>query len=335
MFRLENATYLWLWIILPIFAFGFWYFIKENTLLLKKWGNDEIVKSLTKGLEVKYSKVRYVIWLCAFGIAVFGLANPQWGFNNEELKRNAGDVYIALDISRSMDVQDIPPSRLIRAKKYAIDLIQSLKGNNIGIILFAESAYMQIPLTNDYAAAIMMINAASTDLAGSQGTNIKAVADLIKKTNEKQDNATGHLILITDGEDHEGDAIEAIKLLTDEGFTSYCVAAGTKEGGYIAEGNGYKMDEMGKPIVSKINVELINDIAKVGNGRAFGVEDGKSIETISEDIANGAKSEKTTKTFNQYNSYFQWFVFLSLLLFIAEFIFEKWYYLKKLDNNYE
>lgn len=331
MFRLENTTSLWLLLLLPLLVIGITYTIKKRADLLKKWGNDDIIRSLTKGLDVRYTNIRYGLLLAAIALGIIALANPQWGYSNENLKRNAVDVFVALDISKSMDVEDIAPSRIIRAKKIAIDLIQSLKGNNIGLIFFAGSAYMQMPLTSDYAAAIMMVNAASTDLAGTQGTNINAIADLIKRTNEKNGNSNANLIIITDGEDHEGAAVDAIQSLTNDGITTYCIGAGTVEGGPIHEGNGYKMDEDNKPILSKLNVDLINDIAKAGNGRAFGLDDDKAVNTIYDDVLKGTKSEKSSKSFNQYNSYFQLFVFMAMALLIAEYILSKWYHLQNTE----
>ncbi len=332
-FRLEHDEYLWALLLLPIVYFASNYFLNKRKNIFEKWGNDNVIKSLTKGIDHSKDKLRNLLLLLSVLFATIALINPQWGFNNEHLKTNASDIYVALDVSKSMDVQDVTPSRLIRSKKYAIDLIEALKGNNIGLIVFAGSAYMQMPLTSDYAAAIMMVNAANTDVAGTQGTNINAVADLVKRASEKQGSSGSKLIIITDGEDHEGASIDAIESLKKQNVITYCIGAGTPNGGYIPNGQSYKLDENNKPIVSKINVDLINDIAKSGGGRAYGVEDEKSIETIYNDIANEGKSEKTTKVFNQYKSYFQIFLFLALCLLIAEYILSKWYHLENKKNE--
>jgi Ca-activated chloride channel homolog len=329
MFRFEHTLYLWLLALIPLMVFMVFSAIKKRENIFSKWGNESIMKSLVKGYDDSKAKLRYGLWMLAFLFAFTGMSNPQWGFESEALKTNGTDVYVAIDISKSMDANDIAPTRMIRAKKYAIDLIQKLKGNNIGLILFAGSAYMQIPLTSDYAAAVMMVNASNTDQAGTQGTNINAVADLINRASEKQPNPPSHLILITDGEDHEGDAIEAVKNLAANGTATYCIGVGTTEGGNIPEGNGFKLDDNQLPVLTRLNASLVNDIAKNGNGRAFGVEDENSINVIFDDLANAKKSEKTSRSFNQYNSFFQIFLFLSLCLLALEYMFSKWYYLKK------
>lgn len=127
MFRLENTTSLWLLLLLPLLVIGITYTIKKRADLLKKWGNDDIIRSLTKGLDVRYTNIRYGLLLAAIALGIIALANPQWGYSNEYLKRNAVDVFVALDISKSMDVEDIAPSRIIRAKKLPLTLYNPSK----------------------------------------------------------------------------------------------------------------------------------------------------------------------------------------------------------------
>lgn len=320
MFRLENETYLLLLLLIPLLAWASFYITKQRVNLYKKWKNEDVLKKLVIGISSNNSKIKLSVFLTATSLMIVSLSNPQLGKRSDSLTKSSTDIYIALDISKSMDAIDVSPTRLIKAKKYLVDFIENNKGNNFGIILFAGSAYLQMPLTSDYAAAIMMVNAVNTSYAGSQGTDIESVFNLLQKLNEKSITNSSVVLVVTDGEDHEGNGLSTEKELVANGATVYCVAAGTAAGGYIPEENDYKKDEEGNPIISKVNVDFINEIAKTGNGKAFDVDDASSIEVISNDINNMAKSESTTKKIADFQSYFQWFLFVALLLLSYEYL---------------
>ncbi|MBK8700608.1 MAG: VWA domain-containing protein [Saprospiraceae bacterium] len=318
MFRFEMPHFLYY---LPLVAFAavalFWA-VSKMWKIRKKWGTAEVVNEVFQGgIQRPFRYTLYLFPVIAI-LALTGLANPQRGFRNETLKSTSSDVYIVLDISRSMDATDVAPSRLIRSKKTASDLIQKIKGNKIGLIFFAAAAYMQMPLTHDYSAAIMMVNTAQTNMAGNQGTNIAEVADLVEKANEKSGQDAQYLILITDGENHDGDAIGSIEKLAREGTKIYVLGAGTAAGGYVPYGGGYLQDDDGQPINTKVDQNLINDLAKAGNGRAFDVRDQKALEVIAADIEEGTKTNSASRAYTEYISYFQWLLALALLLMIFD-----------------
>jgi Ca-activated chloride channel family protein len=272
------------------------------------------------------------MWLYGLGLitGVFALANPQYGFHNEKVVKSNTDIYVALDISNSMKAEDLAPDRLTRAKQYATNLISRLKGNNIGLIFFAGEAYLQMPLTSDHAAAIMMVNAADMELAGLQGTDIASVASLIKRANQTQNRPSHYLVMITDGEDHEQQGVDAIADLSETGIKTFVIAAGTEQGGYINMGSDYKRDPAtGSPILTKINLPYINELAKAGNGKAFSMEDESSISKIESEIQVRSSKETTSKTINQYNSFFQYFALITLIAFLVELLLSKYNYMKK------
>lgn len=320
MFRFENETYLLLLLIMPLLAWFAFNIFRQRDQLFKKWKNEEVLKKLVVTGGSNDKKIKMYVALTAMSLMVLALSNPQLGKRSDVLKQSSTDIYIALDISKSMDAIDVSPSRLIKAKKYLVDLIERNKGNNFGIVLFAGSSYLQMPLTSDYAAAIMMINAVNTSYAGSQGTNVESVFELIHRLDEKSPNKNPVVLVVTDGEDHEGGGTSAEKEIVTQGASVYCIAAGTASGGYIPEENEYKKDEEGKPIISKVNVEFINEIARIGNGKAYDVNDDDSIDAISSDIEKTLKSESTTKRITDYQSYFQWLLLISLFLLIYDYI---------------
>lgn len=320
MFRFEIDTYLLLLLLLPVLVWFAFYIIRQREALYKKWKNEEVLKKLVIGGGKNNRKTKIYILLATVSLMILALSNPQLGKRSDHLKQSSTDIYLVLDISKSMDAIDVSPSRLIKAKKYLVDLIEKNKGNNFGIVLFAGSAYLQMPLTSDYAAAIMMINAVNTSYAGSQGTNVESAFELIQRLNEKSPNKNPVVLVVTDGEDHEGSGTSAEKEIVTQGATVYCVAAGTTTGGYIPEENEYKKDEEGNVIVSKINVEFINEIAKTGKGKAFDVNDENSIDIITTDIENMLKSESTTKRITDYQSYFQWLLLMALFLLAYEYV---------------
>ena len=164
---------------------------------------------------------------------MFAASNPQWGTKKDKVKAQSADIFIAFDISQSMMAQDISPSRLERAKRFTEKLIRSLKGDRVGLIYFAGDAYLQMPLTNDYAAAELFIKSANPNLAGTQGTAIDEAIDLAVRAYEEDVKHQRALIIISDGEDHDEDAISMAKEGADAGLVIYTIGVGTETGAYI------------------------------------------------------------------------------------------------------
>lgn len=319
--EIEKIYYL---ILLPLSAaFLYWinYLSKQNEKKLNSWGDAKILSDLTIGK----TSGKYISFLLPFGLIfiIIALTNPRWGIEEETLTSKGSDVYLAIDISKSMDANDVSPSRILKTKNYVGDLVNALKGNNIGLILFAGSAFLQMPLTNDYAAVRMMTSTISTDFAGDQGTNLSEVGSIVKKANQKNGSKNNYLIIITDGEDHENEGLADLSDIASNGTTIYCIGVGTEEGSFIPTINGYKKDENGEPIKTRLNIELINEIAKTGNGKAFNIEDQSSVATIVNEINGGAKSTKTNKSYASYRSMFPYFLALGLLFLLADLIMSK------------
>ncbi|MDF1696330.1 MAG: VWA domain-containing protein [Saprospiraceae bacterium] len=261
------------------------------------------------------------------GIAFLFIAasNPQWGTKKEKIKAQSADIFIAFDISQSMMAQDISPSRLERAKRFCEKLIQNLKGDRIGLIYFAGDAYLQMPLTNDYAAAELFIKSANPNLAGTQGTAIDDAIELAMRAYEEDVQHQRALIIISDGEDHDQDAISMAKEGSDAGLVIYTVGVGTETGAYIPFVNRgrseFKKDEDGAPVMSRLNVPNLQEIARNGGGEFYLVSDGsEAITDLKDRMSRLQKREVEQKSFSEYNSYFQWFLGIGFIFLFVEWI---------------
>lgn len=324
MFRFENPYYLYALVLLPVLGLIFFLFVRWKKRALSRLGEPSLLDQLMPETSKYRSGVKFGILLLAFALLFIGWANPQWGSKKEEVKRKSVDVLIALDISTSMFAQDIAPNRLERAKRFAESLVDKLKGERIGLILFAGSAYLQMPVTTDYAAAQLFIRSANPNLAGTQGTVIGEAVQLARKSFEGEDGSHKALIVITDGEDHDGEAREQAAQARDDGIFLFTVGVGTPSGGFIPINvrgrEDYKRDQTGQPVRSKLNETVLAEIAEEGDGAYFHISEGEAVaEALKTRIEQMEKRELEVRSFTEYNSYFQYFLGAALLLIIIEF----------------
>jgi Ca-activated chloride channel family protein len=331
MFKIEEISYLLYLLALPVLGFLFYGLMQWKKANIKKLGDRLLVQRLFP----TYSKYRvwakFIVFTLALGMFIIALANPQFGGRKEKVQAKSSDVFIALDISTSMLAEDITPSRLERSKRFASRLIRSLRGERIGLILFAGNAYLQMPLTQDYAASELFVSAASTSQAGTQGTSFANAINMSIDAFEPGVDNQKALIIISDGEDHEEDAIDAATKADGENIVIYTVAVGTKEGGYIPIKNRgreeYKLDENGQPVISKVNFEILADIAQQTDGKFYTIEQENSVlKDIKTQIDRLQKKEVEQESFIDFNSYFQYFLFAGIFLLIFELLIseKKW-----------
>ncbi len=260
---------------------------------------------------------------------VVAMADPQTGSRLEKVKRKGIDLMICLDVSNSMLAQDIKPNRLERAKQSIIRLVDNLEGDRLGIIVFAGKAYTQLPITTDYAAAKMFTGSINTGIVATQGTAIGEAIELAANSfGESKHNKA--IVVITDGEDHEGSVLEQADAAVKKNITLYTIGMGLPEGTPIPVFSGdvqtgYRKDRDGQTVMSKLDETLLQQVASVGKGmyvRATTSETGLS--KIFDDISKIEKSEIEEKQFSDYEDRFQYFVALALILLIADlFVFER------------
>ncbi len=321
MLRFEDTDYFYLLILLPAVCI-IWYY---SRLKLKRriniFGKEILIKKLIRGRLT--SNASFVILLLSLVLLIIAAINPQYGLKKERTIVEKSDIFIALDISASMNATDISPSRLEKSKRFIEQLIEARKGDQLGLIFFAGGAYLQMPLTTDYAAAELFARSATTDMAGTQGTVIGEAIDLaMRSIKEKNQRA---LIIISDGEDHNSDAVQMAEKAADNGWNIFTLGAGTAEGGFVPvvyKGREeYKMDDEGNPVKSALNQGLLKDVAEKGKG-TFYMLDNDNTSIISDINAQLDKMQKRAveiKSFTEYRSFYQYFLFGAVVLILLDF----------------
>jgi len=324
MFRFENPQHLILLSIVAAvlalyLAYSFW----QNRNMAKV-GTNELLMRLIPGFSRTRSRWKIALTMLSLIFLIGSLANPQWGTKKEKVKAKSSDVFIALDISQSMMAEDISPNRLERAKRITENLVKALRGNRLGIILFAGNAYLQMPLSNDISAAQMFISSANTNQATTQGTAISEAVDLALRAYDEGEAFQRALIIITDGENHDDEAIEKVREAKEKGLNIFTLGVGSEEGSFIPEktaaGNQYKRDDNGELVKSALNPELIRDLASAGGGKHYFIQDGNQvILDLKNQIDRLEKQEVEQRSFSDYESYFQYLLGLGILFLILEF----------------
>lgn len=262
--------------------------------------------------------------LLAFGLVLLAIAwaNPQLGAKKQTVTQESSDVFVALDISQSMLCQDVAPSRLELAKAFAQKLVQALEGERIGLIFFAGNAYLQMPLSTDYSFIIQSIQSAAPDLITEQGTAISPAIELAQQSFGYEPGGGRAIIFITDGEDHDEDAVKKADGAFDDGIVMYAVGAGTAGGGPIPAGGmegQYKRDEQGEIVRTRLNENLLRQFALAGGGRAFNINQGDAaIAALRREVDNLQKRELEIRSFAEFESWYQWFLLPALLLLLLE-----------------
>jgi len=335
-FRFEDISYLFYLGVVPLLAVLLFIVYARKRQLLGRFAEAGLVERLMPNYSNRKHWLKYGFTLASLSFLIFSAANPQWGTKKEKVKTQSADIFIALDISQSMMAKDISPSRLERSKRWTEKLVENLKGDRIGLIYFAGDAYLQTPLTSDYAAVEVFVRSANSNLAGTQGTAIDEAINLASKAYEEDVNHQRAMIIISDGEDHNQKGIEAAKAASANGMVIYTVGAGTEEGAFVPYINRgveeYKKDKSGNPVKSKIDIGYLQDLANTGGGGFYLVNQGQdAINDIKSKLDRLQRREVEQKSFSEYNSYFQYFLILGILLCFLEWVMpetKKWYSLK-------
>jgi Ca-activated chloride channel family protein len=251
-------------------------------------------------------------------------ANPQMGLKKEKVQQKSIDVFIALDVSQSMLAKDVSPNRLERAKQFCFKLIKVFKTDRIGIILFAGSAYLQMPLTTDYAAAQTFIKSANTEMVSEQGTNISKAIAMAEKSFEKNNQQHKALIILSDGENHEGAAIDAAENAAKKGMLIFTVGVGEETSVPIplpySHSSAYLEDKNGKMVRTVFNKEMLQEVARAAKGVYLGLySDEEALKLLATNIQKIEKRAIEQRVFDEFETYYQYFVGLAILFLVLEF----------------
>jgi Ca-activated chloride channel homolog len=326
MFRLAHPQLIYLYLLLPVLIILYLFMRKWKKQALKKFGEEKLIRKLFPDVSITRPGIKFVLLMMATVFFIAALCGPLIGSKLEEVKRKGADIIIALDVSNSMLAEDLKPDRLQRAKQSIGRLIDKLQGDRIGIIVFAGEAYVQLPVTTDYGAAKMFLNTIDPDLVPKQGTAIGAAIDLAVQSFTDTTKKHSAIIVITDGENHEDDAVKSAKEAADQGIRVYTIGMGSEQGAPIplySNGSkvGYRQDRSGKTVITKLDESKLSEIADAGNGyfvRANNSDDG--LDAILKELGGLDRKEFKAKMYTDYENQFQYFLAIALLFLLAEFI---------------
>ena len=320
MFRFENPIYLWLLLIIPILIIlkiMMWYVQRKK---LSRIGNPTLLKELMLDVSRFRPWVKFLLLITALSSLILALARPQFGSKISHEKRNGIEAIIALDISNSMLAQDVQPSRLDKSKLMIENLINSFINDKIGLVVFAGEAYVQLPITSDYVSAKMFLSDITPNLISAQGTDIARAIRVSLSSFTQQKGVGKAIILITDGEDNEGGALEAVKEAKEKGVNVFILGVGDSKGAPIPLGNGeYLKDNHGQTVMTALNENMCKEIAQAGSGTYIHIDNTSlAQEQLNNELSKLQKGDSDAVVYSEYNEQFQIVALFSFILLLIE-----------------
>jgi len=325
MFRIANPEYLYALLVIPALIAFFWYSRIQRRKALALFGQKEILSVLMPNVSSIRPVLKFMILMLALASIIIGISRPQFGSKLKTEKRKGIELIIALDVSNSMMAEDIQPNRLERSKRAISQLVDKLSNDKIGLIVFAGEAYTQLPITADYVSAKLFLNSVGPQMVPTQGTAIGAAIELAQKSFNPQFAGSKAIIVITDGENHEDDAVGAAKAAAEQGIVVYTIGMGLPQGGPIPDfengSRNYRKDKQGNVVVTKLDEVMLQQIAEAGKGayvRANNAQVG--LNTLFDEVNKMEKSELETQVYADYDDKFQYFIGLGLFLILLDFM---------------
>lgn len=324
MLKFENQNYFYLLIIVAVYIIVYWFVMRRYKIDLKKFSSDSMLKIIAPQNSIVKKVFKFSLVIFAAILIIFSIANPQVGARIENVKQVGIDIYILLDVSKSMAAQDIQPSRLEKSKYEISKLIQNLQGDRIGLIVFSGDAYIQFPLTSDYSAAKLFLSSVDFSSVPQPGTAIERAINLAASSFQENVKTRKAIILLTDGEDHEGNIDDAVNAAVDKGIQIFCIGVGSKNGAPIPimdKGQiiGYKKDSDGNVVISKLDAETLRQIAIKGNGKYYRSTNSEDeLEKVFNDLAKIEKAEFGVVKITDYEDRFYYLLFPAVVILIIE-----------------
>ena len=327
MLRYDNIDFLYFLALIPLIAIGLYFYNRWQKKSIEKFGDENLVTELMQNHSKARKNIKNTLFIFSITFLIIGISNPKIGTKMEEVKREGVDLMIAIDLSHSMMAQDIKPNRLERAKQAISRLIDKLEGDRIGLVVFAGEAYVQLPITTDYSAAKLFLSTVNTSIIPTQGTKIGNAIDLCIKSFDQENNQNKAIIIITDGENHDEEAISSAKIAQEQNIYIHTLGMGLTKGGPIPIYNKYgstsefRKDREGNIIITKLNETILKEIAQIGMGTYVRANNSKSgLSVLFDEINKMEKKEIGTMIFTNYKDRFQIFIGISLILLILNLI---------------
>lgn len=327
----ENSSFLWLLLLLPLLAAGYWWFKNFQVKKRRSQFDDRLIKQLRRNYWSTGDKIRLISFMIAAMFFIIALAGPKIGTEVREVQRSGLNLLVALDLSRSMNVQDVKPSRLDKAKFEISRLVNRLLGDRIGLIVFTEEAFNQAPLTTDYSAMRLFLDISNTDQMPSSGTNFTAALNRAAEAFESMElrqGAANVLLLVADGEHHGPPFEEALKRLTDRGIIVFTVGIGTRVGGLIpvtdqsGQTLSYHRDREGNTVTSVLDPRTLQEIASAGGGEYYEISSGSNtIEPFFARLDELERGEFSSQEYADYQNRYQLMLLAGMVFFIMALFF--------------
>lgn len=322
MFRFENPAFLYLLIIIPVIIVIRLLEMRKRKLKLKKFGDLSLLKQLMPDVSSSRKSLKFWLMIAALALLIAMLARPQMGTKISQEKRKGIEVIISLDISNSMRAEDVVPSRLDKSKMLVENMVDNFTNDKVGLVVFAGDAFIQLPITSDYVSAKMFLQNTDPSLIATQGTDLAGAIELSSKSFTQQDKVGRAILIITDGEDHEGGAIEAAEKARKNGIRVFVLGVGSTKGSPVPDGNGgYMKDNSGQEVISALNEEMCKQVAQAGGGAYIHVDNTSLAQRqLNDELTKLQKGDISSVVYSEYDEQFQAVGILVLILLIIEML---------------
>lgn len=326
MFNFEHKEYLYLLILLPMLIGTYiWYHVARNRAI-RNMGNPAVIAMLVPDYSQFRNNLKFLLVLLSIGLIIVALAGPRFGSKLTQVKQEGIDIVIALDVSNSMMAEDIKPNRLERAKQELSRLLDRLENDRIGLIVFAGEAYTQVPITNDYLSAKMFLSSISNDMVSRQGTAIGEAIELAVRSFNTGSKAGKAIVIISDGENHEGGINEACRKATDKGIRIYTIGMGHSQGVRIpapgsAYNRDYRRDNEGNFVITRLNEDMLKEIAERGKGSYYRASSpDMGLRSMLADLNKLNKEGLEYTAYSEYEQQFPGVIWIVLTMLAIEFV---------------
>lgn len=326
MFRFGNEIWLYALLIIPALLVVFWLNARWRKRAIQQLADAEVFENLIPAFSTALPIWKRFLFVLGVAFLVVGIANPQIGTKYEEVKREGFELMICLDVSNSMLAEDLTPNRLERAKQAISRLVDRLKNDKIGVIVFAGDAYIQLPMTVDHSAAKLFLRSINTDIVPAQGTEIGRAIELASTSFSSSTKANKSIIVITDGENHEDEALEQAAAAAEQGIKVHTIGIGSTDGTPIpiykrGQMLGYRKDKQGNTVVTKLNETMLQQIAASGEGTYVKANNSRTgLNALMDELEGMEREEFGSKMFTSYEDRFQYFIAVAILFLLVELL---------------
>ena len=339
MYQLDEISFIYLGLIIPVLFLVFLIFRRWQKKSIRKYFDINTIKFLSPEISNSKPLLKFIIISIALLMLVISLVNPKIGTELKTVKREGVDIVFAIDVSKSMLAEDIAPNRIIKSKRIVSELFNNLGSDRVGIIAYASTAIPVLPITTDFSSARMFLESLNTDMLSSQGTSIAEAINLSKNYFNDENQTNRVLCVISDGEDHEIQNNNLSDIAKEAGITIISIGVGSPNGAPIPIKENdivksYKKDDKGEVVITKLNENILKDMATQTGGIYFKGDNTNSVvSSIVDELKEMDKQEFESKQFVSFKDQFQWFLFVGLFLIILDVVvFErKTYWLDKLN----